>query len=277
MIWFTEKSHNSIRYCSISPPGVTVMRIPWLDYSYRNHYSYRNYKNKGETWCVVWNSIQFWINSLKKKDMTHIVQQLHLNLFIRNRWWPCIKKENNFKRRPVGLYHWSPYSTVDKTHMTPVCLYSGFAVQLEWNMKLWWPHCEALISYLMAYDHFRNPGMLEKFTQVYDYTFTHVSNITKSTIPSVHTNMFTVSNLLNWEISTLPLAANTGLNTSKCLLYADWWPCFSISFLMKSTASGSDIWVSRGKWCWILKGDLSKVSAVYKGRRAFTIPARSEP
>ncbi|XP_035391972.1 N-acylglucosamine 2-epimerase [Electrophorus electricus] len=45
--------------------------------------------------------------------------------------------------------------------------------QLEWNMKLWWPHCEALIAYLMAYSHFREPAMLDKFTQVYDYTFSH--------------------------------------------------------------------------------------------------------
>ncbi|TSL97328.1 N-acylglucosamine 2-epimerase [Bagarius yarrelli] len=45
--------------------------------------------------------------------------------------------------------------------------------QLEWNMKLWWPHCEALIAYLMAYDHSRDPAMLERFAQVYDYTFTH--------------------------------------------------------------------------------------------------------
>lgn len=25
------------------------------------------------------------------------------------------------------------------------------AVQLEWNMKLWWPHCEALIAFAYAY------------------------------------------------------------------------------------------------------------------------------
>lgn len=47
-------------------------------------------------------------------------------------------------------------------------------------MKLWWPHCEALISYLMAYDHLRDPAMLQRFTQVYDYTFTHVSNGTEN-------------------------------------------------------------------------------------------------
>lgn len=79
--------------------------------------------------------------------------------------------------------------------MTAVRLLSGFPVQLEWNMKLWWPHCEALISYLMAYDHLRDPAMLERFAQVYDYTFTHVSEV------------------LTWH--------SRGLNTPKCLLYSD--------------------------------------------------------
>jgi hypothetical protein len=25
------------------------------------------------------------------------------------------------------------------------------AVQLEWPMKLWWPHCEALVAFAYAY------------------------------------------------------------------------------------------------------------------------------
>ncbi|XP_076847646.1 N-acylglucosamine 2-epimerase isoform X2 [Brachyhypopomus gauderio] len=46
-------------------------------------------------------------------------------------------------------------------------------IQLEWNMKLWWAHCEALIAFLMAYSHLGEPALLERFTQVYDYTFSH--------------------------------------------------------------------------------------------------------
>ncbi|XP_072305458.1 N-acylglucosamine 2-epimerase isoform X1 [Eucyclogobius newberryi] len=45
--------------------------------------------------------------------------------------------------------------------------------QLEWNMKLWWPHCEALVAFLMAYTQTQRPEVLERFTQVYDYTFKH--------------------------------------------------------------------------------------------------------
>ncbi|XP_023862074.1 N-acylglucosamine 2-epimerase [Salvelinus sp. IW2-2015] len=48
--------------------------------------------------------------------------------------------------------------------------------QLEWSMKLWWPHCEALIAYLMAYSHTKEPALLERFSQVYDYSFSHFSD-----------------------------------------------------------------------------------------------------
>ncbi|KAM4609628.1 N-acylglucosamine 2-epimerase [Polymixia lowei] len=48
--------------------------------------------------------------------------------------------------------------------------------QLEWSMKLWWPHCEALIAFLMAYSQTKNPTLLERFSQVYEYTFSHFSD-----------------------------------------------------------------------------------------------------
>ncbi|XP_061648583.1 N-acylglucosamine 2-epimerase isoform X1 [Phyllopteryx taeniolatus] len=48
--------------------------------------------------------------------------------------------------------------------------------QLEWSMKLWWPHCEALVAFLMAYSQTKRPGLLERFSQVYDYTFSHFSD-----------------------------------------------------------------------------------------------------
>ncbi|XP_069383384.1 N-acylglucosamine 2-epimerase isoform X1 [Paralichthys olivaceus] len=45
--------------------------------------------------------------------------------------------------------------------------------QLEWSMKLWWPHCEALIAFLMAYSQTKKPELLDRFSQVYEYTFSH--------------------------------------------------------------------------------------------------------
>uniref|UniRef100_A0A672JLV0 N-acylglucosamine 2-epimerase n=1 Tax=Salarias fasciatus TaxID=181472 RepID=A0A672JLV0_SALFA len=45
--------------------------------------------------------------------------------------------------------------------------------QLEWSMKLWWPHCEALIAFLMAFSQTGESELLETFSQIYDYTFKH--------------------------------------------------------------------------------------------------------
>ena len=55
---------------------------------------------------------------------------------------------------------------------------NGFSpTQLEWNMKLWWPHCEALIAFLMAYKETRSAKYLESFCKVFEYTRTHVSSL----------------------------------------------------------------------------------------------------
>lgn len=44
-------------------------------------------------------------------------------------------------------------------------------------MKLWWPHCEALVAFLMAYSRTRRPQLLERFSEVFQYTFSHVSQL----------------------------------------------------------------------------------------------------
>ncbi|XP_032650902.2 N-acylglucosamine 2-epimerase isoform X1 [Chelonoidis abingdonii] len=43
--------------------------------------------------------------------------------------------------------------------------------QLEWSMKLWWPHAEAMVAFLMAYAHSREPALLHLFDQVAEYAF----------------------------------------------------------------------------------------------------------
>lgn len=45
--------------------------------------------------------------------------------------------------------------------------------KLEWDMKLWWPHCEALIAFLAAYQATGDETYFEKFRLVHDYTFEH--------------------------------------------------------------------------------------------------------
>nr|XP_021524521.1 N-acylglucosamine 2-epimerase isoform X2 [Aotus nancymaae] len=43
--------------------------------------------------------------------------------------------------------------------------------QLEWAMKLWWPHSEAMIAFLMGYSDSGDPELLRLFYQVAEYTF----------------------------------------------------------------------------------------------------------
>ncbi|XP_072026630.1 N-acylglucosamine 2-epimerase-like [Amphiura filiformis] len=49
--------------------------------------------------------------------------------------------------------------------------------QLEWNMKLWWAHNEALISFLMAYKETKDEQYLKYFEQVFDYSFKHFADL----------------------------------------------------------------------------------------------------
>lgn len=46
-------------------------------------------------------------------------------------------------------------------------------IQLEWSMKLWWVHCETLISLLMAYQTTGDNTIWERFCKVLDYTLKH--------------------------------------------------------------------------------------------------------
>ncbi|VDH99173.1 N-acylglucosamine 2-epimerase [Mytilus galloprovincialis] len=45
--------------------------------------------------------------------------------------------------------------------------------QLEWDLKLWWPHNEAMISFLMAYKHTKDVKHLDIFAQIFDYSYSH--------------------------------------------------------------------------------------------------------
>lgn len=44
---------------------------------------------------------------------------------------------------------------------------------LEWDMKLWWPHNEAMIAFLMAYNTTQNAQHWERFKEVTDYAYDH--------------------------------------------------------------------------------------------------------
>lgn len=48
-------------------------------------------------------------------------------------------------------------------------------------MKLWWPHSEAMIAFLMGYSDSGDPALLHLFYQVAEYTFRQVSAVSLST------------------------------------------------------------------------------------------------
>lgn len=48
-------------------------------------------------------------------------------------------------------------------------------------MKLWWPHSEAMIAFLMGYSDSGDPALLHLFFQVAEYTFRQVSAASWST------------------------------------------------------------------------------------------------
>jgi N-acylglucosamine 2-epimerase len=50
----------------------------------------------------------------------------------------------------------------------------GFSpTQLEWDMKLWWPHCEAMVAFLLLYSLKRDETDWDRFVQVKEYAFSH--------------------------------------------------------------------------------------------------------
>lgn len=53
----------------------------------------------------------------------------------------------------------------------------GFSpTQLEWDMKLWWPHCEAMVAFLLLYSMEREQSDWDRFIQVKEYAFSHFSD-----------------------------------------------------------------------------------------------------
>jgi len=59
-----------------------------------------------------------------------------------------------------GIYYF-----LDRTGRSPL--------QLEWPMKLWWPHCESMVAFIMAYESTGDARWVRLFDQVTDYSFDH--------------------------------------------------------------------------------------------------------
>jgi len=46
-------------------------------------------------------------------------------------------------------------------------------LELQWDMKLWWPHCEALIATLVAYRLTGDGWFMEKFREIDAWSWGH--------------------------------------------------------------------------------------------------------
>ena len=54
--------------------------------------------------------------------------------------------------------------------------YSGLSpTALEWDMKLWWVHLEAMVATLMVFETTKKEEHWDSFKKVFNYSFEHVS------------------------------------------------------------------------------------------------------
>ncbi|MGF1573551.1 MAG: AGE family epimerase/isomerase [Sumerlaeia bacterium] len=90
-------------------------------------------------------------------------------------------KKNNteLKQKAFNMINWSMDHGWDDQHGGLFYFQDlkGFSpVQLEWNMKLWWPHCEALVALIKCYADTGDKDYLERFEIYTDYTFLNFSD-----------------------------------------------------------------------------------------------------
>jgi len=79
-------------------------------------------------------------------------------------------------QKALNILNWSLERGWDKEHggiLYFVDVNDHPPEKLEWDMKLWWVHNEALIALLMAYGLTGETSYWDWFEKVHDYTFTH--------------------------------------------------------------------------------------------------------
>ncbi|XP_068964537.1 N-acylglucosamine 2-epimerase [Petaurus breviceps papuanus] len=104
-------------------------------------------QNPGHALEAGWFLLRYAIRQGNPELKTHIIEKFMLQPF--HSGWD---KENG------GIFY---FQDADKFCPT----------QLEWDMKLWWPHSEAMIAFLMGYSETKDPNLLNLFCQVAEYTF----------------------------------------------------------------------------------------------------------
>ncbi len=85
-------------------------------------------------------------------------------------------KNNDIIHTALNIIKWSLDIGWDKEYgglLSFVDIEGKPAEQLEWNMKMWWPHTEALYALLLAYDITRDPYFETWYDKVHEWTFSY--------------------------------------------------------------------------------------------------------
>jgi len=90
--------------------------------------------------------------------------------------WATILSDNELHQTAINMIRWSHERGWDQKHggLFYFLDYKGHSpTQLEWFMKLWWPHNEAMIAHLLNYSITGEQKDWELFKQVQEYSFSH--------------------------------------------------------------------------------------------------------
>ncbi len=86
------------------------------------------------------------------------------------------RHDDALMKKALTLFDWSfalGWDRKDKGMQYFVDIEGKPLEQLEWDMRLWWTHCEVLIASVKAYRITGDAGYFDIFNEVHDYAFSH--------------------------------------------------------------------------------------------------------
>lgn len=89
------------------------------------------------------------------------------------------RKDKDVIQKSLNILDWSLDIGWDKEYggiFSFVDIEGRPTEQLEWDMKLWWPHTEALIALLMAYEYTNDEKYRQQYIMVHNYSFSHFAD-----------------------------------------------------------------------------------------------------
>lgn len=84
------------------------------------------------------------------------------------------QKDDNMMKNALQILDWSLELGWDKEYggiLAFVDVEGKQPEQLEWDMKLWWPHTETLYALLLAYNHTKDQKYMDWYDKVHEWTF----------------------------------------------------------------------------------------------------------